>query len=170
MWRIARRSVHIEARIAALGFKLPKIPPEPKGNYCNFVRSGNQLHMCGHLPQPADGPLVTGRLGENMTTEQGKAAAQLAALQMLASVKGACGDLDKVRRVVKIVGFVNSTTDYTTQHLVMNGCSDLMGDVFGVEIGRHARSSLGTSILPLNVPVEIEGIFEIDWDQVIVKD
>lgn len=120
--------------------------------------------MCGHLPQPADGPLVVGRLGESMTTEQGKAAAQLAALQMLASVKGACGDLDKVRRVVKIVGFVNSTTDYNTQHLVMNGCSDLIGDVFGVEIGRHARSSLGTSVLPLNVPVEIEGIFEIDWD------
>lgn len=159
---ILRRGIHVEARIAKLGYKLPEIPPEPKGNYTNFVRTGKLLHLCGHLPTPVGEPMITGRLGENMTTEQGQAAARAAALQMLASVKGACGDLDKVKRVVKIVGFVNSTTDYTTQHVVMNGCSDLLGEVFGIEIGRHARSALGTSVLPLGVPVEIEGIFEID--------
>ena len=158
---VQRARVHIEARIAQLGHKLPVIPPEPKGNYCNFIQTGRILHMCGHLPQPAGGLLMTGRLGENMTTEQGQLAARLCGLQMLASVKAACGDLDRVKKVIKLVGFVNSINTYTSQAQVMNGCSDLMGEVFGEEIGRHARSSIGTSVLPLGVPVEIEGIFEL---------
>jgi len=156
------RSIHVEARIAQLGYKLPSAPPAPKGSYMNYVHAGKLVHLCGHLPQPTDGPLLSGRLGENMTVEQGQHAARLATLQMLASLQQAAGgNLDNVKRCVKIVGFVNSTIDFTTQHVVMNGCSDLMTEIFGFEIGRHARSSLGTSVLPLNVPVEIEGIFEL---------
>ena len=156
------RGIHVEARIASLGLNLPKLPPDPQGSYCNFVQTGKLIHLCGHLPQPADGAILTGRLGEDFTVEQGQEAARFAGLQMLASLKKACGDLDKVKRVVKIVGFVNSTNDFKTQHIVMNGCSDLMTDVFGTEVGRHARSSLATNVLPLGVPVEIEGIFEIE--------
>ena len=155
------RQLHVEARIEQLGHKLPALPPTPKGNYCNYIQTGRLLHLCGHLPQPVSGPLMTGRLGESMTTEQGQLAARLCGMQMLASVKAACGDLDRVKKVVKLVGFVNSTDTYTSQAQVMNGCSDLMGEVFGEEIGRHARSSIGTSVLPLGVPVEIEGIFEL---------
>lgn len=156
------RGVQIEARIAKLGYKLPAAPPEPKGSYMNYTRVGSVVHLCGHLPQPADGALMAGRLGQDYSIEDGQKAARFAALQMLASLKSACGgDLDRVRKVIKIVGFVNSTTDFTSQHLVMNGCSDFMVEVFGIEIGRHARSALGTSVLPLGVPVEIEGIFEI---------
>jgi enamine deaminase RidA (YjgF/YER057c/UK114 family) len=127
-----------------------------------YVQSGNQLFIAGHLPIPADGkPMLVGRLGENMTVEQGQEAARLAGLQILATLKSALGDLDRVKRVVKLVGFVNSTNDFHQQAMVMNGCSDLMGAVFGVEIGRHARSALGTNVLPFGVPVEIEAVVEI---------
>jgi enamine deaminase RidA (YjgF/YER057c/UK114 family) len=105
--------------------------------------------------------MVVGRLGENMTVEQGQEAARFAGLQMLSTLKVAVGDLDKVKKIVKLVGFVNSTNDFTMQANVMNGCSDLMGEVFGLEIGRHARSSLGTNVLPLGVAVEIEAVVEV---------
>jgi enamine deaminase RidA (YjgF/YER057c/UK114 family) len=157
----SKRYVHIEERIKQLGYLMPPSPPEPKGNYMTFVKAGNMLHIAGHLPIPVDGrPMIVGRLGENMTVEQGQEAARLAGLQMLATVKGAIGDLDKVKRIIKLVGFVNSTNDFHKQAMVMNGCSDLMGEVFGVEIGRHARSALGSNVLPFGVPVEIEGIIE----------
>jgi len=159
---ISSSSGKVEARIASLGYKLPAVPPTPKGNYMNFVLSGNQLFLAGHLPQPVDGPLMKGRLGENMSVEEGQVAARLAGLQMLASIKGAIGDLDKVKRVVKLVGFVSSTNDFTAQATVMNGCSDLFGDVFGVDIGRHARSSIATNVLPLGVPVELEAVIEVE--------
>ena len=151
----------MEARLAQLGIKLPPKAPDPQGSYMNFVQTGKVIHLCGHLPQPVGGEIMKGRLGENMSIAEGQYAARAAGIQMLASLKWACEDLDRVTRVVKIVGFVNSTLDFQSQHLVMNGCSDLMTEVFGVEIGRHARSSLGTSVLPLGVPVEIEAIFEV---------
>lgn len=162
----SRRFVRVEARIVELGYVLPPLPPAPQGNYMTYTRSGNMLYLAGHLPipPPIDGkaqPMLVGRLGENYTIPEGQAAARTAGLQILATIKAAVGDLDKVKKVVKLVGFVNSTNDFSSQAQVMNGCSDLMGDVFGVEIGRHARSSLGANILPFGVPVEIEAIIEV---------
>ena len=116
--------LHIEARIAELGYNLPPIPPTPKGSYNNFIKRGNMLYISGHLPQPVGGDLIKGRLGENMNVEEGKHAARLAALQLLASVKKACNnDLDNVVKVIKVTGFVNSTNDFTSQAIVLNGCS-----------------------------------------------
>lgn len=156
------RKVHIEAKILKLGYILPPLPPEPKGNYMTFIKRGNTVYISGHLPQTHDGVLMKGRLGETLTIEEGQTAARLAGLQMLASLKAACGDLDRVRKIVKLMGFVNSSNDFTSQATVMNGCSDLMGEVFGVEIGRHARSAVGVNVLPLGIPVEIEMIVEVD--------
>lgn len=127
-----------------------------------YIRRGNIVYISGHLPQLIDGTLIKGRLGENLTIEQGQEAAKLAGLQVLASLKAACnGDLDNVTKIIKLTGFVNSTNDFTSQATVMNGCSDLFGQVFGLEIGRHARAAIGTSVLPLGVPIEIEGIIEV---------
>lgn len=154
----------VEERIAAKGLALPGAPLAPKGNYMsyNICGDGKTVYLAGHLPQPADGELVTGRLGENVTVDEGYKAAQLCALQMIASIKAATdGDLNKVKKIVKIVGFVSSTNDFTQQPAVLNGCSDLMGEAFGVEVGRHARSALGVNVLPLGVPVEIEAIIEL---------
>jgi enamine deaminase RidA (YjgF/YER057c/UK114 family) len=158
----ARRGIKIEKRIAELGYSLPPVPPEPRGSYMTYMRHGNLVYISGHLPQHVDGTLMQGRLGENLTVEEGQAAARLAGLQMMASIRGACGDLDKVKKVIKLVGFVSSTNDFTSQATVMNGCSDLFGEVFGMEIGRHSRSALGVNVLPLGIPVEIEGIVEVE--------
>jgi enamine deaminase RidA (YjgF/YER057c/UK114 family) len=105
-----------------------------------------------------DGTLMKGRLGENFTVDEGQAAARQCALNLLATIKGACGDLDNVKRVLRVTGYVNSTTDFTSQPVVINGCSDFFGEVFGVEVARHARSAVGVNVLPLGVPVEIEAI------------
>ena len=150
----------IESKLAEMKLTLPVVPA-PAGNYMNFVKTGNLLFLAGHLPKNADGSLVKGRLGENMTIDQGAAAARLAALQMLATVKSATGNLDKVTRVVKVVGLVCSANDFTAQPAVMNGCSDFIGEVFGTEVGRHARSAIGVNTLPLGVAVEIEAVFEV---------
>jgi enamine deaminase RidA (YjgF/YER057c/UK114 family) len=155
------RNVHVEAKIASLGYTLPKDPPAPKGNYMGYTKRGNTIYLAGHLPQKADGSLVLGRLGENVTVEQGQEAARLATLNILATIRAAVGDLDKVTKVIKVTGFVNSTSDFTAQPSVLNGCSDLFGEVFGVEIGRHARAALGVNTLPLGVAVEIEAIVEV---------
>lgn len=125
------------------------------------VRSGNLLFTAGHLPQPAGGgPLVTGKVGKDLTVEQGYEAAKLVALNLIATLKQQLGDLDKVERVVKLVGFVNCTDGFTQQPQVVNGASDLLAEVFG-EKGKHARSAVGTNALPLNVAVEIEAIVQI---------
>jgi enamine deaminase RidA (YjgF/YER057c/UK114 family) len=156
-----KANVHIEARIIQLGYTLPALPPAPKGNYMNYSREGNIIYLSGHLPQKLDGTLIKGRLGENMTVEEGQVAARTAALQLLASMKAAVGDLDKVQRVLRVSGFVNSTPDFTSQPMVLNGCSDFFGEVFGVEVARHARSALGVNVLPLGVAVEIEAIIKV---------
>jgi len=151
-----------ESRIKELGLNIPDKPPTPKANYTGYVRHGNLIFLAGHLPQPAVGKLWTGRLGENMTLEQGQDAAKLCGIQLLATLKAACnGDLDRVKKIVKITGFINSTNDFTLHHLVLNGCSNFFADVFGNEIGQHARSAIATNILPLGVPVEIEAIVEV---------
>ncbi len=156
----ATRKVHAEAKIASLGLKLPP-PPAPKGNYVSFVKTGNTVFLAGHLPQPIDGPLITGKVGETLSVEQGQVAAKHCGLNLLASLQVACGgDLDKVKRIVKLVGFVNCTDGFTQQPMVMNGCSDLMGEVFG-DKGKHARSAVGTNALPLGVAVEVEAVVEL---------
>lgn len=153
--------IHIEAKIKSMGLDLPATPEAPKGNYMSYSRSGNLIFLSGTLPKPADGDMICGRLGDDMTVEDGQHAAKIAGLQMLSTLIAAVGDLDRVKRVVNIKGFINSTATFTDQPLVLNGCSDLMGDVFGVDIGRHSRSALGTNTLPLGVAVEIEGTFEV---------
>ena len=155
-----KRFIHVEERLAKLGHTLPT-PPKPAANYIPCVRTGNLLYLAGHLPFNAQGSLVVGRLGENKSLEEGREAAKLAALGIISTLKSNLGDLDKVRRIVKIQGFVNSTGDFTSHHLVINGCSDLLGEVFGDPVGVHARSAIGTGILPLGVPVEIEAIVEV---------
>lgn len=156
------RKKHVEARIEELGFILPHKPPKPKGSYIPFTRIGNVIHIAGHLPEQPDGTLITGRLGETLSIEQGQKAAEMAILNLLSTARVACGgNLDNIKQILKVTGFVSSTNAFTSQATVMNGCSDCLGAIWG-EQGRHARSALGVNVLPLNVPVEIEAIIEID--------
>lgn len=149
----------IDARLGELGVSLPEAGA-PVANYVAFVRSGNLLHVSGQIAQDDNGP-VKGKLGANMETEAGAAAARRCALSLIAQVRAACdGNLDRVVRVVKLNGFVNSAPDFTDQPKVINGASDLMVEVFGAA-GRHARSAVGVAGLPLGVAVEIDAIFEI---------
>lgn len=150
----------IEARLQELGVTLPT-PPAPVASYVPFVIVGNVVHVSGQVSVDASGG-IKGKLGDAIEVEQGQAAARLCGLNLLAQVKAACGgDLDRVRRVVKLSGFVNVTPDFDPIPQVMNGCSDLMVSVFG-DAGRHARSAVGMANLPLNYAVEVDGIFEID--------
>ena len=149
----------IDARLAELGLTLPAAPA-PAANYVPYVQSGNMLYVSGQISQDEAG-LIKGRLGADMDVEAGAAAARRCALSLMAQARAACGgDLDRVARVVKLVGFVNSTPDFTDQPKVINGCSDLMVAVFG-DAGRHARSAVSAASLPLGVAVEIEAIFEL---------
>lgn len=148
----------IENRLSELGLTLPDAPA-PAANYVPFVKTGNQVYVSGQLPAGPDG-LVTGKLGDDVSTEVGAEAAKYCALALLAQArKAADGDLSKVR-LVKLVGFVNSTADFPDQPKVVNGASDLMVAVLG-ENGRHARSAVSAASLPFGVAVEIEGIFEL---------
>ena len=149
----------IDAKLAELGLTLPVAPP-PAANYIPFVQVGNVVHISGQISGGPDG-LVKGRLGDGISIEAGAAAARLCAISLLAQLKAACGgDLSRVVRAVKLVGFVNSHPDFTDQPKVINGASDFMVAVMG-DAGRHARSAVGVAALPLGVAVEIEGIFEI---------
>ncbi|MES2665182.1 MAG: RidA family protein [Pseudomonadota bacterium] len=149
----------IDARLAELNITLPDAPA-PAANYVPFVVTGNLVHISGQISQTADG-LIKGRLGADMSVEDGAAAAQRCAISLLAQLKKACGgDFSRLVRAVKLVGFVNSTPDFTDQPKVINGASDLMVAVLG-DAGRHARSAVSAASLPFGVAVEIEGIFEI---------
>lgn len=152
-------SGQIEARLSELGITLPEAPA-PAANYVPFVRSGDMLFVSGQISQNADG-LITGRLGDGLTVERGREAARTCGLALIAQVRAACeGDLDRVVRVVKLTGFVNGVPEFSDQPEVVNGCSDLMVEVFG-EAGRHSRAAVGAGSLPRGVAVEIEGVFEI---------
>lgn len=149
----------IEARLAELGVTLPDMAA-PAANYVPFVQVGDIVYVSGQISQNADG-LILGKLGQDMDTETGAAAAKTCAISLLAAVKAACGgDLDRMVRVVKLTGFVNSTGDYTEQPKVINGCSDFLVEALG-DKGRHSRSAVSAGALPLGVAVEIEGIFQI---------
>ena len=149
----------IEAKLAELGITLPEAAA-PAANYVPFVKSGNQLFISGQIPQTAAGEKVVGKLGDSMQTEAGAEAAKLCAISLIAQMKAATGDLDKVARVVKLVGFVNSTMEYGEAPAVINGASNLMVDVFG-DKGRHARSAVSVASLPFGVAVEVEAIVEL---------
>jgi len=150
----------LPARLAQLGHTLPDAPA-PAANYVPWVIAGGLLHVSGQISRDADG-LICGRLGEDLSIEQGARAAQTCALSLLAQVGAALGgDFGRLKRVVKLTGFVNSTPGFIDQPKVVNGASDLMVAALG-EAGRHARSAVGTASLPLGVAVEIEGIFEIE--------
>ena len=150
----------VEKKLASLGISLPT-PATPIANYVPFVRSGNMLVVSGQLCFGADGNLVArGQLGGEVSMDEGQKAARACAVNLLAQLKAALGDLDKVTRVIRLGGFINSTPGFTDGPKVMNGASDLMVEVFG-EKGRHARSTVGVAALPANAAVEVEGQFEV---------
>lgn len=149
----------IASRLADLGVTLPDAPA-PAANYVPFVQIGDIVYVSGQISNGADG-LITGKLGADMEVEAGAAAAKTCAISLLAQVKAACGgDIDRLVRVVKLTGFVNSTADFTQQPQVVNGASDFLVEALG-DAGRHSRSAVSAASLPLGVAVEIEGIFQV---------
>ncbi len=148
-----------EKRIKDLGIELPE-PTQPVANYVKAVVTGNLVFLAGHGPSTADGTLITGKIGKDMTQEEGYEAARLAGISMLSTLKSTIGDLNRVNRIVKVLGMVNCVEGYGNQPEVINGFSDLMVEVFG-ENGKHARAAVGMSSLPRNIAVEIEMIVEL---------
>jgi enamine deaminase RidA (YjgF/YER057c/UK114 family) len=150
----------VEQKLGAEGITLHS-PPSPVANYVPFVRSGNLLFVSGQVCLGADGKLIAkGKLGANLSVEQGAAAARGCAINLLCQVKAALGDLDNVVRVVRLGGFVNSAPDFLEGPKVLNGASDLMVAAFG-DKGRHARTTVGVAALPADAAVEVEGVFEV---------
>jgi enamine deaminase RidA (YjgF/YER057c/UK114 family) len=152
--------VDFQKRLKDLGVEL--IPPtKPMANYVKAVRVGNLIFLAGHGPTKADGSNITGKVGKDLTLEQGIDAAKVTAISLLSTLQGELGDLNKVKRIVKVNGFVNCPADFIDQPKVINGCSDLLVAVFG-EKGKHARTSVGTNVLPSNIAVEIEMVVEVE--------
>ena len=150
----------IESRLTELGVTLPDAPA-PAANYVPFVRTGNQLFVSGQISANANG-MIKGKLGDDMGVDAGAAAAKVCAINLLAQLKAGCdGDIERLVRLVKLIGFVNSTPDFGDQPAVINGCSDFMVEALG-DKGRHARSAVSAASLPFGVAVEIEAIFEIE--------
>jgi enamine deaminase RidA (YjgF/YER057c/UK114 family) len=149
-----------EAALARLEIKLPT-PSKSIANYVGASRSGNMIYLSGHIPRRADGSLVIGKLGDDLSVKDGYDAARLSAIGLIATLKGEVGELSKVKSVIKVFGMVNATDSFTDHSKVINGCSDLLVEVFG-EKGRHARAACGFSSLPLGSAVEIEMIVEIE--------
>ena len=149
-----------EERLQQMGLKLPT-SPAPVANYVPAVRTGNLVFLSGVAPRTADGAMITGKLGKDLTVEQGYEAARHCGLNLLANLKGQIGDLDKLGRIVKLLGMVNSAPEFADQPKVINGASDLFVEVFG-DKGRHARSAVGMGALPMGIAVEIEMIVEVE--------
>lgn len=155
----AQQPASPEARLKALKLELPPVP-KPIASYVPAVRTGNLVFLAGQGPLSGGKPTVTGKVGAELTEEEGARAARTTILVALAALRAEIGSLDRVARIVKVVGFVNSAPGFTRQPWVMNGASDLLVEIFG-DAGRHARTSVGVSELPLNIPVEIELIVEV---------
>ena len=151
-------NTNISARLKALGIDLPP-PGPPAAAYVMAASTGNMVFLSGHIAK-RDGKPWTGKLGQDMDTETGKAAARAIGIDLIATLQNHVGSLDKVKRIVKVMGLVNSTAQYTDQHLVINGCSELLFEVFG-DAGKHARSAFGVAQITLGACVEIELIAEI---------
>ena len=149
----------IYAKLTELDITLPPIAI-PAAAYVPYVQTGNLVFLSGHIAKK-DGKAWVGQLGKNMATEEGKLAARSIAIELLGTLHAAVGDLNRVTRIVKLMSLVNSTADFTEQHLVTNGASELIGQVFGPETGAHARSAFGVAQLPLGACVEIEMIAEL---------
>mmetsp|Transcript_3846 Transcript_3846/g.8293 ORF Transcript_3846/g.8293 Transcript_3846/m.8293 type:complete len:198 (-) Transcript_3846:64-657(-) len=156
------RSVHVEKNMEAKGIVLPP-PPKPAANYnLTCHASGNMLYVSGHLPLLDDGTLITGTAGEDgVDIEEGYKAARQCGLNIVSTLKNTLGDLDRVEKVVKVFGIVNSATDFKFHHKIMDGCSDVMMEVFDKDVGYHSRSAIGTNTLPLDTLVEVEAIVQI---------
>ena len=148
-----------EARLKELNITLPE-PPQPVANYVNGVRTGNLIFLAGKGPRRSDGTEITGKLGQNVTIEEGYEGARLTAINQLAVLKEMLGDLKKVKRIVKVLGMVNSDPSFVDQPKVINGFSDLMVEVFG-DKGKHARAAVGMASLPRGQAVEIELVVEV---------
>ena len=153
-------SIHpVHAKLKSLGITLPEVAI-PAAAYLPFMRTGSLVFLSGHLAK-RDGQVIVGQLGKNVTTEDGKAAARLIAIDLMGTLQAAVGDLGKIKRIVKVMSLVNSTVDFTEQHLVTNGCSELLAEVFG-DAGKHARSAFGVAQIPMGACVEIELIAEVE--------
>lgn len=153
-------STQIEKKLEALGLTLPTLPGS-KGIYKSCLTVGNLVYVSGHVSVQTDGSFISGKLGQDLDETEGQIAARQCGLAMLVSLKKHLGDLDRITRVVKLLGMVNSTPNYTQHPVVINGCSTLFVDLWGDENGKGVRSAVGMGSLPGNVAVEIEGIFEI---------
>ena len=149
-----------EENLKAKGIELPVLP-HPTANYVNAVRTGNLIYLSGKGPLRKDGSYVTGKLGKDLSIDQGYEAAKLTAMIQIAVLKDMLGDLSKVKRIVKVLGLVNSSPDFYDQPKVINGFSDLIVEIFG-EKGKHARSAIGVVSLPMNIAVEVEMIVEVE--------
>jgi enamine deaminase RidA (YjgF/YER057c/UK114 family) len=150
----------IEQRLKELNLELPAVTP-PVATYVNAARTGNLMFLSGKVPVEAGGKFLTGKVGKDVSTEEAAKHARLVGLHLIAVMRHELGSLDKVKRVVKLLGMVNAVPEYGEQPKVINGCSDLMVEVFG-DKGRHARSAIGVGSLPAGVTVEIEAIVEVE--------
>ena len=150
----------IEDRIRDLGYQLPQAST-PAGSYISCVRSGNMIYTAGHLPFGENGNLITGKVGEEVTVEQASHAAEMITLGILSSLKNEVANLDRIKRIVKVTGFIAASDNFEKHPVVLNGCSNLLGEIFE-EKGVHARSAVGVYTLPLNACVEIEAVVEIE--------
>ncbi len=152
----------IYSKLQTLGIELPPLAV-PAAAYVPFVRTGNLIFISGHIAKQ-DGKAWVGQLGRDVDTATGKAAARAIAIDLLGTLHAALGDLGKITRIVKVMSLVNSTPDFTEQHLVTNGCSELLAEVFGPQVGAHARSAFGVAQIPMGACVEIELIAEVAAD------
>ena len=150
----------IYTKLAELGITLPPVAV-PAAAYVPFVQTGKLVFLSGHIAKK-DGKVWAGQLGKNISTEEGKTAARAVAIDLMGTLHAAVGDLNRVTRIVKLMSLVNSTGDFTEQHLVTNGASELIGEVFGAQKGAHARSAFGVAQIPLGACVEIELIAEVE--------
>lgn len=151
-----------EQRLKDMGIHLPT-PSNPVANYVKYVRTGNLIYLSGHGPSRTDGSYITGKLGKDLDIAEGYEAAKTTGIALLATLRSAIGDLSRVKRIVKVLGMVNSTDTFTDHPKVINGFSDLMVQLFG-DKGKHARSAVGMNSLPMNMAVEIEMIVEVEND------
>lgn len=154
------QKIDFDKKMTELGIVLSP-PTKPIANYVKAVRTGNLIFLSGHGPTKADGSNITGKVGKDLTIEQGYEAAKVTAIGLISTLKAELGDLNKIKRIVKVNGWVNCNPDFADQPKVINGCSDLMVSLFG-EKGRHARAAMGVVALPNNIAVEIEMVVEVE--------